>query len=136
MTARVEIDALMRADLAVFAALLDSDITALERLLADQFLIVDVASGSVHTRAGFLAAICGGAVSFLEIKTFPDESEIRIVDPGVGIVIGRVAMTLSDAEGALTEVASRYTHVFQNGGEGWRLVSAHGTRITGISSER
>src|SRR5262245_43253174 len=136
MTAQVENEALVRADLAVFAALLDSDIGALERLLADQFLIVDVISGSVHTRAGFLAAICGPTVSFLEIRTFSDETEIRILDPGVGIVIGRTAMTLGGAEGALTEVASRYTHVFQLDGERWRLVSAQGTQITGSPSPR
>ena len=124
------------ADRSFFQALLDGDVAALEELLADQFLIVDVPSGSVHTRAGFIAAICGGAVSFLEIRTSPDEAEIRILDPGVGIVIGRSAMTLSDAEGALTQIASRYTHVFQLDVERWRLVSAHGTQITGSPSQR
>jgi ketosteroid isomerase-like protein len=136
MTAHMENDALVQADLGLFAALLDSDIAALERLLADQFLIVDVISGSVHTRAGFLAAICGGTVSFLEIRTSPDEAEIRILDSGVGIVIGRSAMTLSDTEGAVTQVASRYTHVFQLDGETWRLVSAQGTQITSNPSPR
>jgi ketosteroid isomerase-like protein len=136
MSAGAENDALVRADLAFFGGLLDSDIAALKSLLADQFLIVDVASASVHTRAGFLAAICSRAVSFLEIKTFPDEVEIRVIGPGVGIVIGRTAMTLSDAENAIIEVASRYTHVFQLGGERWRLVSAQGTPMTGPGPQR
>src|SRR5262249_2861500 len=129
MSAGAVNDLLVRADLAFFSALRESDVAVLETLLADQFLIVDVASGSVHTRAGFLAAICSRTVSFLEITTFLDEAEIRVVRPGIGIVIGRTAMTLGDAEGAITEVASRYTHVFQLDGERWRLVSAQGTQI-------
>src|SRR5215471_16007585 len=102
MSAGAVNDLLVRADLAFFSALRESDVAVLETLLADQFLIVDVTSGSVHTRAGFLA-----------------EAEIRVVGPGIGIVIGRTAMTLGDAEGAITEVASRYTHVFQLDGERW-----------------
>jgi len=136
MKFRAENEVLMRADLALFKALRDSDVAALESLLADQFLIVDVISGSVHTRAGFIAAICGGLVSFLEIRTFPEDVEIRVIAPSLGIVIGRTAMTLSDAEGARIEVASRYTHVFQLDGESWRLVSAQGTQITDSPSPR
>ena len=130
MTAQPDIEAVRRADLNFFDALLDRDIRALEALLADEFLIIDVASGSVHPRAAFLEAIGGGMVTFKEIKTFPDEAVVRLVDAGAGIVIGRTAMSFSGAEGAVTEVASRYTHVFQADGPSWRLVSAQGTPIS------
>ena len=53
------IEAVRRVDLGFFEALLERDIHALEVLLADEFMIVDVASGSVHPRATFLAAISG-----------------------------------------------------------------------------
>jgi ketosteroid isomerase-like protein len=125
-----------RADLGFFEALLDRDIRALEVLLADEFMIVDVGSGSVHPRAAFLEAISGRMVTFQEITTFPDEAVIRLAGRGTGIVIGRTAMSFSDAEGALIEVASRYTHVFQTDGRKWQLVSAQGTPISSTASAR
>ena len=136
MTALADTEALRRADLAFFDALLDRDTHALESLLAEGFLIVDVGSGTVHPRAAFLEAIKVGTVTFREIKTFPDETVIRPAGPGTGVVIGRTAMCLADAAGALTEVASRYTHVFQADGPNWWLVSAQGTPIPKTSSSR
>jgi hypothetical protein len=91
-------EAVRRADLGFFDALLDSDIPALEALLADAFMIVDVASGSVHPRAAFLEAISGRIVTFQEITTFPDEMVIHLVGSGTGVVIGRTAMSFSDAK--------------------------------------
>ena len=86
-------------------------------------------------RDAFLEAISGGAVSSWEIKTFPDETVVRLAGPGTGIVIGRTAMSLGGADRAATEVASRYTHVFQtDGGTGW-LVSAQGTPIVGADPD-
>ena len=120
---------LRTADRSFFQALLDRDIQGLEELLADQFLIVEVAGGSVHDREAFLAAIDSGAVSFDDIETFPAETVIRLAGDGAGIVVGRTAMSFSDAEGHVTAVSSRYTHVFQSNGRGWKLVSAQGTRI-------
>jgi ketosteroid isomerase-like protein len=130
VTARPDTEALRCADLGFFDALLDRDIPALEATLAEEFLIVEVGSGMVHPRAAFLEALSGGIVTFKEIKTFPDETVIRIAGPGTGIVIGRTAMSFSGPEGAATDVASRYTHVFQADGPNWRLVSAQGTPIT------
>ncbi len=129
MTTQPDVNGLVPADLAFFRGLLDRDIPALEALLAEEFLIVDVATGSVHPRAAFLAAISDGMVSFQAIETFPDEAVVRLAGPGTGIVIGRTAMSFGDAEGALTEVASRYTHVFQADDGDWRLFSAQGTPI-------
>jgi ketosteroid isomerase-like protein len=131
-----QIEGLQRADADFFQALLAGDIPALESLLAEDFLIVDVASGSVHPRAAFLEAISGRVVTFQEIKTFPDETVIRLAGSGTGIVVGRTAMSFSDAEGAATEVASRYTHVFQADESNWQLVSAQGTPIPDTASVR
>jgi ketosteroid isomerase-like protein len=136
LTAQANTEALGRADLAFFIALLDRDLAALEKLLAEEFLIVDVGSGTVHPRAAFLEAIEGRVVTFREIKTFPDETLIRFASPGAGIVVGRTAMSLSDAGGALTEVASRYTHVFQVDGSNWQLLSAQGTPIPDTAAAR
>jgi ketosteroid isomerase-like protein len=129
VTPRWHVEAVQRADAAFFDALLDGDVTDLEVLLAQEFLIVDVASGSVHDRAAFLEAISTGAVTFEEIETFAGETVFRPVGDGAGIVVGRTAMSFSDAEGRLTGVSSRYTHVFESDGPNWQLVSAQGTRI-------
>jgi ketosteroid isomerase-like protein len=126
-----QIGALQRADSDFFKALLAADIPALESLVAEDFLIVDVASGSVHRRGGFLLAIAGGAVIFQEIKTFPEESVTRLIGPGTAIVIGRTAISFCGGAGAATGLASRYTHVFQADSGNWRLVSAQGTPISG-----
>jgi hypothetical protein len=67
-------------------------------------------------------------MTFQGIETFPDETVMRLIGPGTGIVVGRTTISFSDAEGALIEVASR-CHVFQADGPNWRLVSAQGTPI-------
>ena len=120
---------LRTADRSFFQALLDGDVEELDQLLADQFLVVEVAGGSVHDRAAFLEAVGSGAVSFDDIETFPAETVIRLSGDDAGIVVGRTAMSFSDSEGHVTAVSSRYTHVFESNGSGWRLVSAQGTRI-------
>ena len=131
MTGRAQIASVRRTDLDFFVALLDCNIPGLEALLADEFLIVDVVSGSVHPRAAFVEAISAGLVTFEEIETFPAERTIRLAGPGTGIVVGRTAMSFTGPEGARATVASRYTHVFQADGRKWQLISAQGTPITG-----
>jgi ketosteroid isomerase-like protein len=116
------------ADRGFFCALLQRDMPALEELLAADFQIVDVASGSVHERASFLAAISAGAVTFQQIQTFPPERTIRL-EGLTAIVTGRTAMCFANAEGELTFVNSRYTHVFRGGAGSWQLASAQGTPI-------
>ena len=133
-TTQRHIEALRRTDAAFLKALLADDIPALESMLAEDFLIVDVASGSVQRRGGFLLAIAGGAVIFQEIKTFPEESVTRLTGPGTGIVIGRTAISFCGAAGAAAQLASRYTHVFQADAGNWRLVSAQGTPISDTPS--
>ena len=83
----------------------------------------------MHDRAAFLEAISTGAATFEEIETFPGETVFRRVGDGAGIVVGRTAMSFSDAEGRINAVSSRYTHVFESNDSSWRLVSAQGIRI-------
>jgi ketosteroid isomerase-like protein len=122
------LESLRDADESFFQALLDRDVEALERLLAEQFLIVDVASGSIHDRAGFLEAIRSGAVAFNGIETLSGETVVRLAGVGAGIVVGRTAMSF-EMNGQVAELSSRYTHVFHADGSGWRLLSAQGTQI-------
>jgi ketosteroid isomerase-like protein len=117
-----------RTEDAFFAALVDGDAGSLEELLTDDFVIVDVMSGSVFDRSSFVAAVGQGAVTFAEIDVV-ERSSRQYAD--AAIVIGRTAM-----RGAVGDeptefgLASRYTHVFVRGGDDrWRLASAQGTPI-------
>jgi ketosteroid isomerase-like protein len=127
---------LRRADLNFFGALLDRDVPALEALLAEDFLIVDVVSATVHRRAAFLQAISSGTVSFQEIQTFGYDRRIRLMGADAGVVVGRTVMYFSGSDGSGLTVASRYTHVFRaNGRRNWQLVSAQGTSIPSTDAD-
>jgi hypothetical protein len=48
--------------------------------------------------------------------------------PGIAVVTGTTRMTMAFA-GEQSTVPSRYTHVYEQTGEGWQLLAAQGTRI-------
>ena len=121
-------EAVQGTDAAFFTALLDRDLSALEALLADDFVIVEVGTGSVHPRLAFLEAIRDGAVAFEAIETHPDETQIRHYG-NIAVVIGQTTMSFVDAEGSAFRAGSRYTHIFGIDGGRWQLLSAQGTPI-------
>jgi ketosteroid isomerase-like protein len=109
-----------------FAALLDGNADELDEVLASDFLMVDVLSGSVVDRGSFISAVSGGVVSFTAIDVV--ERETRRYD-GAAIVVGRTGMNGAFEETSFS-LASRYTHVFVREADSrWRLVSAQGTPI-------
>jgi ketosteroid isomerase-like protein len=132
MTLSAKLDAeLKAADNAFFDALVDGDLDTLEQVLADAFLIVDVAAGAVHTRADFLGAISEGMVSFESIERFHDEAIVRDLGENAGVVVGRTKMSFFAPDGTGIEASSRYTHVFTGNSDRWQLFSAQGTPIAG-----
>lgn len=120
--------AILDTDRRFFDALLISDSAALEKVLAPEFLIVDIQAGGVTHRAEFLEFVVSGAVRFTKIESFPAEAVVRVFGDSA-IVVGRTAMELTMPDGTQVAAASRYTHVFV-AEEGWRLVSAQGTGIS------
>ena len=120
--------ALLDRDREFFAALTEGDSTALESLLAPDFVIVEISSGSVFARADLIGAVASGAVRFPAVQAFPDEAVLRRVG-SVGIVVGRTAMRFVNADGSGFTSGSRYTHVYALDGDTWRLLSAQGTEI-------
>jgi hypothetical protein len=111
---------------AFFSALISANLDSLDALLADDFLMIDVLSGSETTKPMLLAAVGSCQVKFEVID--PVESRVRFYSTTTAIVTGRTEMRGRAGEAVFT-ASSRYTHVFvfQNGA--WLLASAQGTQI-------
>ena len=114
-------------DEAFFDALIRADDAALDELLAEDFLIVDVMSGQVAGRDELLGLISGSELQFVEIARQASDALVRCRG-SLAVVVGRTRMHMRYQGGDLT-VLSRYTHVFTRDGALWRLMSAQGTRI-------
>jgi ketosteroid isomerase-like protein len=113
------------ADERFFNALITGDAQALDRILVDDFIMVDVMSGSEITKPAFLAAIGSGQIKFEAIE--PADNRVRLYQT-TAIVTGRTQMKgrFGDASFA---ASSRYTHVFVSLQDEWRLAAAQGTPI-------
>jgi ketosteroid isomerase-like protein len=116
----------LAAERAFFTALLAGDAAALDGLLAGDFVIVDVMAGQAVPRQDFLGVLTSGDLEFVEVARDETEALVRH-RPGVAVVLGRTRMTMR-FQGAELSVPSRYTHVWADDGDGWRLIAAQGTR--------
>ena len=113
------------ADKRFFDALITGDTQALDRLLVDEFILIDVMSGSEITKPAFLGFIGSGQIKFESIE--PADNRMRLFQ-ATAIITGRTEMKgeLSDNGFA---ASSRYTHVFVEQRGEWRLAAAQGTQI-------
>ncbi len=109
-----------------FAALIAGDAQALDHILVDDFILVDVMSGSEITKPAFLAFIGSGQIKFE--STEPAENRVRLYQT-TAIVTGRTQMKgrLGDAPFA---ASSRYTHVFVDQQGEWRRAGTISTLAT------
>jgi uncharacterized protein DUF4440 len=108
-----------------FSSLIGGDVGALDRILGDDFLLIDVMTGSEVKKPDLLAVLSSGQLKFEAIE--PLESHVRLY--GITAVItGRTRMSGRFGEAPFT-ASSRYTHVFVRDQGQWRLVSAQGTQI-------
>jgi ketosteroid isomerase-like protein len=111
-----------------FSALLAADAGALNQILSDDFILVDVMSGSEIPKPVIVDLVGSGTLRFLSIE--PSEQSSRTYG-ATAVVIGRTYMT-GEYQGQAWEAASRYTHVYASVGGVLRLVSAQGTPINSI----
>ena len=108
-----------------FTGLIDANVEALARVLADDFLLIDVMTGSEVPRTALLEVVAGGQLRFERI----DRTEYRVrVYRTTAVITGRTDMKGSFG-GQPFRTSSRYTHVFVDEGEHWRMVAAQGTQI-------
>jgi ketosteroid isomerase-like protein len=109
-----------------FSSLIRGDVEALDRILGDDFLLIDVMTGSEVKKPDLLAVLRSSQLKFEAIE--PLESRVRLY--GITAVItGRTRMSGRFGEEPFT-ASSRYTHVFVKNQDQWRLVSAQGTQIS------
>lgn len=108
-----------------FSALIGAKVEVLNRLLVDEFILIDVMRGAEITKPGLQAAVASGQVKFENIE--PSETRVRRFG-STTIVNGRTEMR--GRFGELTfHLRSRYTHVYVEQQGRLRLASAQGTPI-------
>ena len=108
-----------------FSALISVDLAALDKILAPDFLVIDVTSGSEVTKTAFMDVLRSGMLKFEVVET--REERVRLYDNTV-IVTGRTHMN-GVFHGERFALNSRYTHVYVESHGHWQLVSAQGTQI-------
>lgn len=110
----------LEADL--LAAQLAADVSALDRLLADELLFTGP-DGRLATKAQDLAAHGSGVVRFRAHE--PEELRVRRVGADAAIVALRTRLAVEVA-GQLRVGTYRYTRVWaREGGRPWRVVGGH-----------
>jgi ketosteroid isomerase-like protein len=110
-----------------FGALLQGSRTELAAVLAEDFMLIDVMTGSEIPRAALLDVVGSGMLRFLAIER--GEAAIRRYG-ATAVVTGSTRMR-GEYSGQAWEARSRYTHVYVEQEGGWRLVAAQGTPIAG-----
>ena len=110
-----------------FASLIRADVQALDSILGEDFLLIDVMTGSEITKSTLLAVLGSGQLKFETINPF--EQRIRTYRE-TAVVTGRTQMSGRFQENPFT-ASSRYTYVYVKAQHQWQLVSAQGTQITG-----
>jgi ketosteroid isomerase-like protein len=115
----------LAAEQQFFTSLTSADLDALEQILARDFLLVDVMSGSEVTRDAFMDVLRSGMLKFEDIAAL--EKRVRLYD-NTAIVTGRTHMS-GYLNGERFALNSRYTHVYVEKNGRWQLVSAQGTQV-------
>jgi hypothetical protein len=115
----------LAAEREFFTALVEAGLEALDRALADDFMLIDVMSGAEITKTSLLAVLGSGQLRFKVIE--PAEQRVRLYQ-ATAVVTGRTRMS-GRFGGAPFAALSRYTHVYVEQQGRWRLVVAQGTPI-------
>ena len=109
-----------------FGALLGFDRTALDAVLAPDFLLIDVMTGSEIPREILLDAVGTRLLVFEVIE----RSDGRVRRYGAtAVVTGETRMRGRYSEQSFA-AHSRYTHIYVQLPAGWQLVAAQGTPIS------
>jgi hypothetical protein len=108
-----------------FDALLRGDRQGLENILGDDFVLIDVMTGSEIPRGVVLDLVGSRQLAFESIERL--DARVRLYD-STAVVTGQTRMS-GHYDAQRFQVHSRYTHVYVHGRAGWLLVTAQGTTI-------
>jgi ketosteroid isomerase-like protein len=125
VTEAADARAVLEAENQFFGALLRSDPQALGRVLAADFLLIDVMTGSEIPREILVDAIGSRQLVFEAIARA--DGRVRQYDR-CAIVVGETRMRGRYGEQSFA-AHSRYTHVYVKSPGGWQMVTAQGTPI-------
>lgn len=115
----------LQAERSFFDALLKADAVALGKLLAEDFLMIDLLRGSQLPKPALLEALRSGELRFERIE--PSDPLVRLYRP-TAIVTGRTRLA-GRYGGSSFDTATRYTHVYAEQDGRWSLVAAQGTPV-------
>ena len=115
----------LAADREFFAALSRGIIEDLDRVIADDFILIEVMGGSEISKSSLLATIQSGQLKFGPIE--PADVRVRVYQT-TAVITGRTEMRGQFGETPFA-TKSRYTHVYVEQQGRWRLVAAQGTEI-------
>lgn len=107
-----------------YKAMLQADLPALEKLLADDLVYVH-SSGSTETKQLFLASIRSGGLKYKKIA--PEDTRVRVAGT-LAVVTGKSSVEV-EREGKPQSFRVRFTAVYEKSAAGWRLVAWQTTRL-------
>ena len=113
------------------AALAKNDVATLEKLYADNYMLVNL-DGSVQNKTERLGSMRSGDTKFDSFSY--DEVSVRSNPEGTGAVVIARATASGMNKGKKTEGTIRVTQVWSKTAAGWRQVSGHATQITASSA--
>jgi hypothetical protein len=116
----------LEAERNFFAALINRRTEDLDRLLAADFTLIDLA-GNLTPKAMLLEAVGSGHLQFFSIE--PVEASVRFYG-ATAVIIGRTQMEGRFGD-APFRMASRYMHVYVEDQGSYTFVAAQGTPISG-----
>lgn len=116
---------LLAADLARFAAMVDADLPALDRLLAEDLTYTHT-DGRVESKAEFLAAVGSGGLDYQTIER--QEVTARLYgDTAILTGVAAIGVALGERR---AQVRLRFTSVYVRGADGaWRLAAWHSAAL-------
>jgi ketosteroid isomerase-like protein len=119
-------DEIVGCEAEIRAAQLNADVTALERLIADELLFTGP-DGQLGSKAEDLALHSSGAVRFRSHE--PEELRVRRVGSDVAVASLRARLEV-EVEGKSISGTYRYTRVWaRENGSSWRVVGGHVSQV-------
>lgn len=115
----------LKANEAFDKAVVDRDIEAYDRIVADDFVFTDF-KGNVTDKKQEIEKLRSRKIKFI----YGRSSEVRVKLYGsTAVVTGRFDAKLTDAQGKESMFAERYTAVFYRHKGNWRMVAEQSTEI-------